>query len=87
MAIDCMLLQVCAQIEYISTVVTYKTQIWGLKVFVPSMGSMRVFNNAVCLNYFLHRAHFVNIFHVKNVEKLRKWKNTLGATCKKTPAH
>ena len=72
MAIDCMLSQVCGQIEYIYTLVTYKTQIWGPKVF-PSMGSMRVFNNAVCLNYFLHRAHFVNICHVKNVEKLWKW--------------
>ena len=73
MAIDCILSQVCGQIKYISTVVTYKTQIWGPKVFVPSMGSMRVFNNAVCLNYFLHRVHFVNIFHEKNVEKLWKW--------------
>ena len=28
----------------------------------------------VCLNYFWQRAHFVNIVHVINVEKLWKWK-------------
>ena len=41
MAIDCMLLHVCSQIEYISTLVTNKT-----KVFVPTMARMCVFNNA-----------------------------------------
>ena len=44
------------------------------KVFVPSMARMCVFNNAVCLNYFWQRAHFVNIVHVINVEKIWKWK-------------
>ena len=73
LAIDCVLIQMCSQIEHLSTVVTNKIQtiaFWcpinqnKIKMMVfcvptPTMASMCVFNNALYMKDFSQRAHFL----------------------------
>ena len=82
MAIDCMLLQVCSRIEYISTLVTNKTQ--GL---CPQYGTHVCVQQCSLPELLLTESTFYKYLSCENVEKLWKWINTLGATCKKAAAH
>ena len=53
----------------------------------PQYGKHVRLQYCTLLKTFLHRAHFVNIFQVTNVENLWKWTNILCATCDNTSAN
>ena len=68
-------------LQHIITFVTNKTQNMVSGGLCPQYGKHVRLQYCSPLKTFLYRAHFVNIFHVTNVENLQKWTNTFCATC------